>query len=265
VEEQVSESTKAVIVMHYGGFPCKMNEILELARKHNLCVIEDAAHAPGGRLNGLPLGTWGDMGCFSFFSNKNLITGEGGMLVTNQDELAEKVRRLRSHGMTSLTWDRHHGHAYSYDVTDLGYNYRIDEIRSALGRVQLKKLLQSNVQRQRITQQYWDAFRDLPVMLPFRDTPGEPAYHIFPLLLPAGMDRQIFIEALRAKGIQTSIHYPPIHQFKYYRENFGKIVLPRTEDLAAREVTLPLYPGMTDEQVEMVIHEVRSILKVNVK
>ena len=259
VEAQVSERTKAIIVMHYAGFPCNMMEIQMIAQKYNLRIIEDAAHAPGGRLNGLPLGTWGDMGCFSFFSNKNLITGEGGMLVTNQDELAEKVRRLRSHGMTSLTWDRHQGHAYSYDVTDLGYNYRIDEIRSALGRVQLKKLGENNRQRQRITEQYWSAFSALPITLPFRDLPGEPAYHIFPLLLPEGMDRQKFIEALKEKGIQTSIHYPPIHLFKYYVDNFGRVALPRTESLAAREVTLPLYPGMPDEQVDLVIDAVCSV------
>ena len=133
IEEQITERTRAVMVMHYGGYPCDMRAILEIAARHQLAVIEDAAHATGARLEGRALGTWGDVGCFSFFSNKNLSTGEGGMLVTNREDMAEKVRSLRSHGMTTLTWDRHQGHAYSYDVVDLGYNYRIDEMRSALG------------------------------------------------------------------------------------------------------------------------------------
>src|SRR5512135_541044 len=138
IERQITPHTKAISVVHYGGYPCRMEAICAVAERHGLAVIEDAAHAPGAFLNGRHLGTWGDAGCFSFFSNKNLSTGEGGMLVTDKDDIAEKVRLMRSHGMTSLTYDRHRGHANTYDVVDLGYNYRIDEIRSALGCVQLK-------------------------------------------------------------------------------------------------------------------------------
>jgi dTDP-4-amino-4,6-dideoxygalactose transaminase len=154
IVERITPKTKAIMVMHYGGYPCRMNEILAIAEKHHLGVIEDAAHAPGASLQGRALGSWGDVGCFSFFSNKNLSTGEGGMLVTARDDIAEKVRLLRSHGMTSLTWERHQGHAYSYDVVDLGYNYRIDEIRSALGMVQLNKLDGNNKQRKYLTDLY---------------------------------------------------------------------------------------------------------------
>ncbi|MFN2237364.1 MAG: DegT/DnrJ/EryC1/StrS family aminotransferase, partial [Anaerolineales bacterium] len=118
IESQITPNTKAIMVMHYGGFPCQMPEIARIAQHHNLAVIEDAAHAPGASVEGKTLGSWGDAACFSFFSNKNLVTGEGGMLVTNRDDIAEKVRIMRSHGMTSLTWDRHQGHAYSYDVVD---------------------------------------------------------------------------------------------------------------------------------------------------
>jgi dTDP-4-amino-4,6-dideoxygalactose transaminase len=141
---------------------------MALAEKHNLAVIEDAAHAPGATLNGRALGTFGAVGCYSFFSNKNLPTGEGGMLVTDRDDLAEKLRLLRSHGMTSLTYDRHQGHAFSYDVVALGYNHRIDEIRSALGLAQLAKLADNNAQRRPWTHAYWDALADLPVDLPFK-------------------------------------------------------------------------------------------------
>ena len=258
IERQITPRTKAIMLMHYGGYPCQLDKIMALANQYGLAVIEDAAHAPGASLHGRSLGTWGDVGCFSFFSNKNIATGEGGMLVTNRDDIAEKARVLRSHGMTTLTWDRHQGHAYSYDVVDLGYNYRIDEIRSALGLVQLAKLKANNARRKVITERYWDAFGDTCLEIPFRDTVGEPSYHIFPILLPRDVDRIAFIDQLRSAGIQTSIHYPPIHQFKHYRKLAPDVRLPQTEDVASREVTLPLFPSMRDEDVELVISAVKQ-------
>ena len=277
IEAQITPRTRAIIVMHYGGYPCQMVEIMQIARRHGLAVIEDAAHAPGAWLNdplggaARHLGTWGDVGCFSFFSNKNLSTGEGGMLVTDRDDIAAQVRLMRSHGMTSLTWDRHQGHAYSYDVVELGYNYRIDEIHSALGLVQLEKLSAGNARRAAISRRYWQSLHDLslgprPLGLPFSHyadpahVSASAAYHIFPILLPAALDRLAFIDRMRAEQIQTSIHYPPIHQFTYYRQRYPDVMLPFTEDIAAREVTLPLYPTMTDEQVSWVIEAVRRSL-----
>ena len=164
IERQITPRTKAIVVVHYGGYPCRMPEIMAIARRHGLAVIEDAAHAPGACLEGRALGTWGDVGCFSFFSNKNLATGEGGMLVTNREEIAEKARVLRSHGMTTLTWDRHRGHAYTYDVVALGYNYRIDEIRSALGLVQLQKLPENNARRKHLTDLYRKGLEGCPLL-----------------------------------------------------------------------------------------------------
>lgn len=262
IEKQVTGRTRAIIVMHYGGYPCQMDTILQIASRHKLVVIEDAAHAPGATLQGKALGTWGDVGCFSFFSNKNLSTGEGGMLVTNRDDVAEKVRLLRSHGMTTLTWDRHQGHAYTYDITDLGYNYRIDEVRSALGLAQLHKLKANNARRKSITERYWRELADSGVELPFRNMPGEPSFHIFPTLLPADVDRLKFIDYMRAEGIQTSIHYPPVHQFSYYSKRFPDVSLPMTESVAKREVTLPLYPTMSDNAVETVVSAVRKSLRI---
>lgn len=261
IERQITPQTKAIVVVHYAGFPCRMPQIMEIAKRHNLAVIEDVAHAPGGSLDGRALGTWGDVGCFSFFSNKNMATGEGGMLVTHRDEIADKLRVLRSHGMTTLTWDRHKGHAYTYDVVDLGHNYRIDEIRAALGVEQLKKLPGNNARRKHITETYWEALQDTALGFPFRDSIGESAYHIFPVLLPEGADRKQFIDAMRAEGIQTSIHYPPIHQFSYYRPLYPETVLPKTENLAAREVTLPLYPAMQPQQIDAVVAAVKLALK----
>ncbi len=259
---RITPRTKAIIVMHYGGYPCHMEQILEIARQHHLAVIEDAAHCPGAALEGRALGTWGEMGCYSFFSNKNLSTGEGGMLVTQREDLAEKIKHLRSHGMTTLTYDRHKGHAYSYDVVELGYNYRIDEMRSALGKVQLAKLDENNRLRQQWTRLYWQLLDEVGVGLPFRGAVGQPAYHIFPMLLPVGVNRYPFIDQMRAQRIQTSIHYPPTHTFSYYQHKYGPISLPLTEDAAAREVTLPLYPGMGEENVRLVAEAVREALAV---
>jgi dTDP-4-amino-4,6-dideoxygalactose transaminase len=262
IEQAVTPRTKAIIVMHYGGYPCQMAAVMEIARNHNLAVIEDAAHAPGASLEGKALGTWGEIGCFSFFSNKNLSTGEGGMVVTNRDDLAEKIRLLRSHGMTSLTWDRHQGHAHSYDVVELGYNYRIDEIRAALGLTQLGKLDANNALRKSLTSRYWDALQGTGIDLPFREAVGSPAYHIFPVLLPRSADRYKFIEGMKAAGVQTSIHYPPIHLFSYYTQRYPGVVLPKTEAAASRQVTLPLYPTMGQEAFQTVIAAVCSLLEV---
>ncbi len=263
IERLITPRTRAVIVVHYAGYPCQMQAILSIAHRHNLAVIEDAAHAPGARLGGRSLGAWGDVGCFSFFSNKNLATGEGGMLTTDRDDLADKLRVLRSHGMTSLTWDRHQGHAYSYDVVGLGYNYRMDELRAALGVAQLQKLALNNARRGQLTRAYWEAL-DGWLEMPFQQLaaqPGvEPVYHIFPALLPPGVDRKAFMDYLRSQGIQTSIHYPPIHTFSYYRELYPNLSLPRTEALAAREITLPLYPTMSPADLEAVAAAVRQAL-----
>jgi dTDP-4-amino-4,6-dideoxygalactose transaminase len=264
IERLIMPRTRAVIVMHYGGYPCHIAEILEIASQHGLAVIEDAAHAPGASLDRGALGTWGEVGCFSFFSNKNLSTGEGGMLVTNRDDIAEKVRLLRSHGMTSLTWDRHQGHAYSYDVVELGYNYRIDEIHSALGLVQLNKLDDNNALRKGITEKYWKALQGSLPGLPFQEwskTPGvSPSYHIFPVLLPEKADRKAFMDSLRSEGVQTSLHYPPIHQFSYYRERFPGVRLLHTEYVADHEVTLPLYPTMDEAAFKTVIQAVQKAI-----
>jgi dTDP-4-amino-4,6-dideoxygalactose transaminase len=260
IEGCISPRTKAIIVMHYGGYPCNMADIMEIAARFKLAVIEDAAHAPGAELNGRALGAWGNVACLSFFSNKNLSTGEGGMLVTNNSEIADKVRKLRSHGMTSLTWDRHQGHAYTYDVVELGYNYRIDEIRSALGLVQLGKLKKNNYLRGEISKKYRRALQDIGVELPFSSCKGEPAYHLLPILLPVGFTQEQFMQRMMGLGIQTSIHYPPVHQFSYYTSRYPGVSLPKTEAIAEREVTLPLYPTMNENDTDAVIQAVMDSL-----
>jgi dTDP-4-amino-4,6-dideoxygalactose transaminase len=261
IEACLTPQTRAILVMHYGGYACNMPAILAIAQKHNLAVIEDAAHAIGSQLEGRMLGTWGQAGCYSFFSNKNMTTGEGGMLVTDDDEFAAKLRILRSHGMTSLTWDRHKGHAWSYDVVDVGYNYRIDEIRSALGRVQLAKLSRNNQLRQARVDLYHELLRELcpSVRIPFEEHLGISACHLLPILLPEDTQRVAFMEQMKSRGIQTSIHYPPIHQFAAYQDQ-SAADLKCTENMAAREVTLPLYPTLSESDVVFVVEAVRDSL-----
>jgi len=263
IERAITGRTRAILVMHYGGYPCDMPSILELAREHKLKVIEDAAHAVGSDLDGRKLGTWGDIGCFSFFSNKNMTTGEGGMIVTDNDDYSQRLQLLRSHGMTSLTWDRHKGHAWSYDVVGLGYNYRIDEIRAALGKIQLGKLAANNERRRHLTQTYRDALQELvpQITVPFARHAGISAAHLMPVLLPPGAERTSFMESMKAQMIQTSIHYPPIHTFSAYKAvGDNPSLLPNTEDIGAREVTLPLYPAMSDEDVFTVAQAIAHAL-----
>jgi len=264
IENCLTEKTRAILVMHYAGYACDMQAIMAFAKLHGLAVIEDAAHAAGSSLDGRGLGSWGQAGCYSFFSNKNMTTGEGGMLVTDDDAIADTLRNLRSHGMTSMTWDRHKGHAWSYDVTALGYNYRIDEIHSAIGRVQLAKLARYNARRAEIVARYQELLAELTpsVSVPFQSHRGLSSYHIFPILLPKGKDRLAFMESMKTQRIQTSIHYPPIHTFSAYAEinEARKNPLPVTEEVARREVTLPLYPGLSDADVLTVVQAVQKAM-----
>ncbi len=254
LERVIGPKTKAIVVMHYGGFACRMDEIRRIAVRHGLTIVEDAAHAPGATYDGYQCGTLGDIGCFSFFSNKNLPVGEGGMVVTNSSDLAERVRLLRSHGMTTLTWDRHRGHAHSYDVLEAGFNYRLDELRAAMGLVQLDRLHAENEARRDVAASYRRALHGRDgLLMPFGDPRQQQtsSHHLAVVLMPRGIDRDAVRAALQRDGIQTSVHYPPIHRFSHYAP-LGKRALPRTEDVSTRLISLPMYGGLSDSQVDMV-------------
>ncbi|MCZ7590372.1 MAG: DegT/DnrJ/EryC1/StrS family aminotransferase [Gaiella sp.] len=255
LETALTPLTKAIVVLHYAGAPCDMDAVLELAGSRGIVVIEDAAHAVGATWRGRPCGSIGSLGCFSFFSNKNLATGEGGMVVTNDDELAADLRRLRSHGMTTLTWDRHRGHAHTYDVVAQGFNYRMDEIHATLGLVQLERLPAGNAARR----SFWERYRTsleqrTDLIVPFAALPegSTSSCHIAPVVLAHTIDRTSLRDRLAARGIQTSVHYPPIHTFTQYARATQR-PLPVTEDVAPRLLTLPLYPHMGDSAVDLVV------------
>jgi dTDP-4-amino-4,6-dideoxygalactose transaminase len=249
IERLVGPQTKALALLHYGGHPADMDSIMRIAREHDLLVIEDAAHALGATLDGRTCGTIGDAGCFSFFPNKNMTTAEGGMVVFRDDEVAARARRLRSHAMTTLTWDRHRGHAASYDVVDLGFNYRIDEVRAALGVAQLEHLDEITAARTRLAERYRERLADAPrISVPTFGGRGVSSYHLAPIVTASTDEREALRARLRAERIQTSVHYPAIHRFTHYRS--GGDSLPQAEAIADRMLTLPLHPKLDEETVD---------------
>jgi dTDP-4-amino-4,6-dideoxygalactose transaminase len=261
VDAVVTERTKAIMTMTYGGHPGRTADLARLARERGLVLLEDAAHAAGSWLGDRHLGALGLAGAFSFFSNKNLAVGEGGMVVTDDDAVAARMRLLRSHGMTTLTWDRHRGHASAYDVVDLGFNYRIDEPRAALARRRLERLDDENVRRARLDARYRELLAGIDRLTPgLVPTAGDRlAHHLFVVVLDADADRDGFRQALAARGIQTSLHYPPAHRFSIYA---GDADLPVTDTYGARAVTLPMFATMTDEQQDEVVEAARAALAV---
>ena len=217
--KKVSKKTKAIIVMHYAGFPCDMNKIMEIATLHDFKVIEDAAHAPLSEYKGLKLGSIGHIGTFSFFSNKNIATAEGGMIITNDDKLYNKFKLIRSHGMTSLSYQRFKGHAVKYDINKLGYNYRMDDLRASIGLVQLKKLKDDLNKRQILRKRYIQNLSlNKKIIIPFIKNNNYVSNYIFPVVLNNSneISRDLIREKIHKKGIQTSVHYQSVHLFSIY-------------------------------------------------
>lgn len=261
---KITPKTRAIMVVHYAGYPCPMEPFLKLAEQRDLKIIEDCSHAPLARWNGRPVGTFGEAGCFSFFSNKNMTTGEGGMAISRNLAIAERLRILRSHGITASTYQRFKGHAYGYDVAELGFNYRLDEIRAAIGIQQLRKLPEYNRQRKTHVMRYRQLLAErLPqVGVPFSDHAEVSSYHVFPVRLPGDSElRNRVIKAMGERGIQCSMHYRPIHTFSAY-EGFDAVV-PVTDSVAGSILTLPLFPTMTDAQIMDVVETLAACLQSN--
>ena len=262
VAERITDRTKAVCAMHYAGYPAAVDRLRELCDDRGITLVEDAAHSPSAELDGRKLGTWGSAGCFSFFSNKVLSVGEGGLLATDDDGVAERVRSLRSHGMTSGTWDRHRGHAETYDIVDLGFNYRMDEPRAALLLSRMRRVDEEIAQRRAIVRGYRERLAGVEhLTVPYKDEDvARSSCYVMPTLLGETVDRREFRQGLSERGIQTSILYPAIHEFTEYRKRYPDVSLPRTEDVARTQVTLPLFPHMTEEQLDRVCGAVRELL-----
>jgi dTDP-4-amino-4,6-dideoxygalactose transaminase len=261
IECLITPKTKAILVVHMAGFPADMDSIMAIAKKHNLSVIEDACHGPLSEYKGKKLGTIGDVGCFSFFSNKNISTGEGGMIITNNEAFAKRLRLLRSHGMTTMSYQRAKGHATSYDIVDLGYNYRMDDLRASLGLAQLRHLKIDLTKRAKVRSLYLEALKDIDgVIVPFADNQEFVSNYIMPIVLKDSTveNRDRVRDSLHSQGIQTSNHYPAVHQFSIYRQ-FGA-VLPVTDYVSSNEITLPMYSKLTAHDINAVAVALRSSL-----
>lgn len=259
IEAKITPRTKGIIVVHMAGFPADMDAIMAIARKHHLKVIEDACHGPLSEYKGKKLGTIGDCASFSFFSNKNISTGEGGMFITNNEEMAAKARLIRSHGMSTMSYQRASGHATEYDITCLGYNFRMDDIRAAIAIEQLKKLPKDLEARVAVRRWYVERLVNNPrLAVPFADCKDFTSNYIFPIvLLDSTKDkRNALREYIHAAGIQTSVHYPAGHRFSTYK-GLG-VVLPQTDYVADNEVTLPMYAALTKEQVDFICDTVEK-------
>jgi dTDP-4-amino-4,6-dideoxygalactose transaminase len=264
VELLITPKTKAIVVMHFAGFPVDMDRIMSIARTHNLKVIEDACHGPLSEYKGKKLGTIGDVGCFSFFSNKNISTGEGGMIVTNSREFESEIRLKRSHGMTSMSYQRASGHSTEYDVVTVGYNYRMDDIHASIGLVQLGKIQKDLEQRAEVRKYYLEEFDNLKdqVIIPFKTNSEFVSNYIFPIVIKnCSKDRRDSIRnQMHSLGVQTSVHYPAIHKFSIYKNFITDNKLEITEKVVDSEITLPMYSKLAKEDVKFIVKCINKCL-----
>ncbi|MDY0104815.1 MAG: DegT/DnrJ/EryC1/StrS family aminotransferase [Lentimicrobium sp.] len=261
IEKKITVKTKAIMVVHMAGFPAQMDEIMALAKKHNLKVIEDACHGPLSEYKAKKLGTIGDVGCFSFFSNKNISTGEGGMLITNNQAMAQKARLLRSHGMTTMSYQRASGHATTYDIVELGYNFRLDDIRASIGVVQMRKLQADLEKRVQVRNEYIKQLSSIEgIIIPFADNKEFVSNYIMPIVLKDSTvkKRDGIREKLHASGIQTSVHYPAIHKFSIYKD--CNVSLPTTEYVTDNEITLPMYASLSTDEITFITNTLKNYI-----
>lgn len=252
-----TSKTKAIILVHYAGYVHDRERWQAFASDRGLMLIEDAAHAAGAP----EVGQFGVAAAFSFYGNKNMTTAEGGAVIANLPGLSDQIRQARGHGLTTGTFQRHGATTKTYDVTMLGFNYRMDELRAAIGLAQLKKLPAWNDKRRKLTEAYRALLRSRApdVVVPFAEMETS-SCHIMPIVLPSRASKDDVAAILRDGGIQTSIHYPPAHRFSYYAARFPNVSLPVTEAYARRELTLPLHPNLEERDVDFVTRSLATAL-----
>ena len=271
VERKITSRTKAIIPVHFTGQPCDMEPLREIAKRHNLIVIADGAHAVGASYKGQPAGAWADMTTYSFHPVKQVATGEGGAIATDNPEYYEKLLLFRSHGITRDPAKFRFGNQpWYYEQQTLGYNYRMTDFQAALGSSQLKKLPMFLKLRREYVRRYNEAFRDMAgIIVPWQNPVGESAWHLYiirlePEKLKVGRDR-IFKE-LWARGIGVNIHYIPVYFHAYYRDiGYPQGLCPQAEKLFEEMITIPLFPAMTDADVTQVIETVKAVVSENLR
>ena len=259
-EQAVTRRTRAIVPVHIAGLPCDMRSLMALARRKRLKVVDDAAHALGSRVGGRAVGSISDLTCFSFYATKNLTTGEGGMVTTDDAEAAERVRRLSLHGLTHDAWKRYtRTGSWKYDIVEVGFKYNMTDLTAGLGLAQAAKFPAMQARRRRLARRYTALLASCDAF----DLPSEPkgvvhAWHLYILRLRPGalrIGRDRFIELLKERGIGTSVHFLPLHLHSFYRRTFGFRggEFPHTERESARALSLPLYPGLTAEAHDRVV------------
>lgn len=269
IEDALTPRTRTILPVHYGGLPCEMDAIMDIASRHHLLVLEDAAHAAGAEYKGRKIGSIGHATAFSFYATKNLTTGEGGMITTDDPEFADRCRTLSLHGISRDAWKRYMAAGtWYYEVQTLGFKYNMPDVLAAIGICQLRKLDAMNARRQQIAAQYHHAFHEMDFLTPFPPklpTDRTHVWHLYTILLNLDalrIDRAQFIEELKARNIGTSVHFIPIHYHPHYRRyGWRRGDFPNAEFYYERTISLPLYPSMSDKDVADVIEAVSDVGK----
>lgn len=266
IERAITPNTRVILPVHISGEPCDMDAIMDIARRHNLKVLEDAAHAIGTFYRGRPCGSLSDAAAFSFYANKTMTTGEGGALATDDEELSARVRKLTLHGMSKDAYNRYGaGGTWRYDIEEFGFKDNLTDIAAALGRSQLRRLEQFIEERTRVAQRYIANLRDEPdIILPAFSEENRHPWHIFMIRVRdgAGATRDDIIRGLSERGIGTSVHFIPLHYHTAYKKlgRWKEGDFPVAERFFAGEVTLPMYPGLSNAEVDEVCQAIREIL-----
>jgi len=269
IEKAITSRTRAIIPVHYGGQPCDMDEIMDIAKRHNLYVIEDAAHCLPSWYKGRQVGVTGDITCFSFYATKTIATGEGGMITTENDQWAERMKTLRLHGISKDPWKRYSKDgSWYYEVVEAGFKYNTTDIQSGIGLAQLRKIEWTWQKRKYIAERYSEAFKETEaVITPYIKPDRVSSWHLYVIKLnleALTISRNRFIEELSQRGINTSVHFIPLHRHPFYKMSFGYNVedFPNAEWVYKRSISLPIYPGMTDAEIDYVIENVMDICKI---
>jgi perosamine synthetase len=261
IEALITERTKAIIPVHFGGEPCDMDELIGIAKGNKLYVIEDAAHALPSKYKGKMIGTIGDITCFSFYATKTLTTGEGGMATTTNEDYAKRIKINRLHGISRDAWDRYtlKGSWY-YEVVDNGYKYNTTDINAALGLAQLKKIDWMNERRAEVARKYTEAFKGTKVIPPVVKADRETSWHLYVVKVN---NRNELFEKLKENGIGTSVHFIPVHKHPYYKETYGyrDENFPVANYVFEKSLSLPIYPGLTDKELSYISETVLKYAK----
>jgi len=266
IKENISSKTKAILPVHFAGLACNMTEIKKIAKRNNLKILEDCAHAIGTTWQKKHVGNFGDAGCFSFYPTKNMTTVEGGMIVTNSRKIATYVMSARNHGLSKTLTQRYsHGKPWDYDMKESGYNYRLDEIRSALGLSQLKKIRIFNEQRKKVFDHYNNGLNNVNgIIIPKTPSSGIHSHHLYILRIKqrTSVSRDIVFSKLLEYGIKSSVHYKPLHKFSAFRKFVGNSKFTNSEKLYKEIISLPFYPNMPKKHQDYVIDCLQKIMNV---